>query len=131
MIAEAYSGERFAMGRSDEGPRVLGTSARMEWQLSNFLGRALALAAGTVVVVAAFAASLALIAVAFAAGLLAWGYVWWRTRALRRTLRERAAANAADYGDQAAEARGPVGGRVIEGHAIREEGPGKDSSAAR
>ena len=119
------------MGRPEESPRYLGGGARMEWPLSSFLGRALALATGAVVVVVAFAASLALIAVAFAAGALAWGYVWWRTRALRRTLRERAAANAAEYGGPTATGTPWPTGRVIEGHGVREEGTGQDASRAR
>jgi Flp pilus assembly protein TadB len=74
-----------------------GTGAR------GWLGKALALVTGTIVVAAAFLLSVVVVAVALAAALVGFGYLWWRTRALRRKLREQ-----------------PAGGRVIEGEVIRD-----------
>ena len=53
--------------------------------------------------VAAFTFSLVLFAVLVVVGLLVWTYLWWKTRALRKQMRER-----------------PPGGRVIEGEVIRD-----------
>jgi hypothetical protein len=63
------------------------------------------------VAVVAIAGTIALsifvfLAVAVAA-MLVGGYLWWKTRPLRRQLRERQ----------------PLGGRIIEGEAIRESEP--------
>jgi hypothetical protein len=55
------------------------------------------------VLVAAFALSLVIFAALAAIALIAGGYVWWRTRALRRQMRER-----------------PPGGRVIDGEVMRD-----------
>ncbi len=56
--------------------------------------------------VAAFTLSLLVFALLATIGLLVWGYVWWKTRELRRQMRER-----------------PPGGRVIEGETIRDTEP--------
>ena len=61
----------------------------------------LALAAGTVLLLVGFMFSVVLLAVVAAAGLAAWGYFWWKTRKLRKAMRER-----------------PSGGHVIEGEVI-------------
>ena len=53
-------------------------------------GGLLGAALGVVAVAAGFALSLVLLAVLLAGGLLVGGYVWWRTRHLRRALREAA-----------------------------------------
>lgn len=50
-----------------------------------------------------FVFSLLLVAAVAAVGLAAWGYVWWRTRTLRRELR-----------------KAPAGGRIIEGEILRD-----------
>lgn len=56
-------------------------------------------------------------AVVVAAGVVIWGYLWWRTRDLRKAMRE-AQARARAAG---AEGRTPTGtGMVIEGEVIRE-----------
>lgn len=52
------------------------------------LGKLLALALGVVLLVLAFMFSIVLLAVAAVAGAALWGYVWWKTRALRRAMRE-------------------------------------------
>lgn len=71
---------------------------------------ALRLTVVAVLLVLAFTLSLLFLAVVVAAGLLVWGYLWWRTRKLRGELRR-----------QMSEA--PPGGRVIEGELVREAKP--------
>ncbi|HVY05081.1 MAG TPA: hypothetical protein VHB46_03795 [Burkholderiales bacterium] len=56
-----------------------------------------------VVVAVAFTLSIVVLATVAGIGVVAGAYVWWKTRALRRQLREN-----------------PPGGRIIEGEVIRE-----------
>ena len=71
------------------------------------LGRLLALAAGAVLLIAAFMVSVVVFAIALAGAIVIGGYLWWKTRELRRRMRER-----------------PPGGHVVEGEVIRDdEGP--------
>ncbi|NMG66393.1 hypothetical protein GPA19_15725 [Azoarcus indigens] len=66
--------------------------------------------------------SVVFFAIVLTLGAVAWGYLWWKTRAVRRQMRERAAAGAGAGGTQ--RGRGPAGGAgggmVIEGEVIRE-----------
>ena len=62
--------------------------------------RVVAVALGAVVLAVAFVFSLIIFSIALAAGLLALGYVWWKTRSAP-----------------------PAGGRVIEGESRREDSP--------
>ena len=64
---------------------------------------ALAIVTGAALVVVGVMFSLVLVAVVTVLGLALFAYVWWKTRELRRRLRER-----------------PPGGRVIEGEVTRE-----------
>lgn len=91
------------MQNNEENFRLDDKGARPAAGVSGWLGKALATAAGIALVGAGIVLSLlAFIAVA-ALGLLGALYLWWRTRALRRRMREH-----------------PPGGRVIEGEATRE-----------
>ncbi len=67
--------------------------------------------------------SVVFFAIVLTLGAVAWGYLWWKTRAVRRQMRERAAAAGAANGG-AQRGRGPAGGAgggmVIEGEVIRE-----------
>lgn len=65
------------------------------------LQKFLALAVGAVLLLAGLAFSVVILAVGIAAGLAAWGWFWWKTRALRKAMRER-----------------PPGGQVIEGEVV-------------
>jgi len=91
------------------------------------LSRIVGIAVGTVVIAASLLVSVAVFAVLLVVGLVVGGYLWWRTRDLRRQVREQMQA--------AAEGRAPPGpggwpgrpgtpgasdGRVIEGDFIRE-----------
>ncbi len=70
------------------------------WSARALVTRVIAVALGAVVLAVAFVFSLVIFAIALAAGLLALGYVWWRTRSVPRP-----------------------GGRVIEGESRREAEP--------
>ena len=67
------------------------------------LGRVAAALLGAVALVVAFMFSVVALAVVSVVILIAVGYLWWKTRDLRRHLREN-----------------PPGGRVIDGDAIRD-----------
>ena len=66
--------------------------------------------AAALVVVAGLALSIVVVAAGLVVGALAWGYVAWKTRALRRALPEQGGAHEAW--------QGPDAGRVIEGEAV-------------
>jgi hypothetical protein len=87
----------------DERLRLPGNSARLGDRLTSALGKTLAIAVSATLLVVAFMFSLIVFALLAAAGLLVLGYLWWKTRDLRRHLRER-----------------PPGGHVIEGETVRE-----------
>ena len=76
------------------------------------LGKALALLGGAVLLVLGFMFSLLLVAFAVATAAVVWGYLWWKTRALRRQLRERGPAMPADN---------VPSGHVFDGEAVRVE----------
>ena len=87
---------------TDERRRLAGSAVRVP----GVLGRLLAFAVGAVLLIAAFMVSLVVFAIAVAAAVLVGGYLWWKTRELRRRMRER-----------------PPGGRVIEGEVMRDDVP--------
>lgn len=91
------------MRTDEEQPRLIGTDARLSLNASGLLGKVLTFAAGAVLLLVAFMFSLLVFAVVVTGALLVWGYLWWKTRELRRQMRER-----------------PPGGRVIEGETIRD-----------
>jgi hypothetical protein len=77
---------------------------------AGLLGKVLTIAAGAILLIAAFMFSLLVFGALLIAGLLAWGYLWWKTRDLRTQLKRQRA-----------------GGRVIEGEAVREVGTDDDA----
>lgn len=82
-------------------------------QRPGLLAKALTLLVTTALLVLGFMFSLLLVGFAVALALIAWGYLWWKTRRLRRHLREQAASM-----DRA----GTADGSVFEGEAVRVEG---------
>lgn len=93
--------------RSDqERPRLNVSDARFRTHSRSLLSNAIAFALSAVLLAVAFILSVLVFAVVVTGGLLVWGYLWWRTRGLRKQMRER-----------------PPEGRVIEGEVIREPGP--------
>jgi len=83
--------------------RLGGNGPRLRAPAPGLLGRILTTLVSAAVLVVAFMFSLLIFAVVAAIALLAGGYLWWKTRALRRQIREQ-----------------PSGGRVIEGEVIRD-----------
>jgi len=69
---------------------------------------------GLALFVAAFVFASVILAVAATVALVLWGWLWWRTRDLRRAVAERQASMAGEARDRAA-------GSVIEGEVIRTE----------
>ena len=75
---------------------------------------------GVIVLAGALMFSLVFFAVIAVAGLVLWGWFWWKTRALRRQIREQMQAQSVEA-DSAPEAQG----EVIEGEVIRVVDEGK------
>ncbi len=88
---------------NDRNPGTAGGSPRLRAPRSGLLGKLLAMVASAAALVVAFTLSLLIFAVIAAIALVALGYLWWKTRALRRQLRDH-----------------PPGGRVIDGEVIRD-----------
>lgn len=85
-----------------------------------FFGRILAFAGTVVIAGLALMFSVVLFAIIATVGILAWGYFWWKTRDLRKQMREiheQALRGQSGY-------RPPAGSDVIEGEVIREIRPG-------
>ena len=78
------------------------------------LGKLVALVGGTALLVLAFVFSVVLLAALVTGGLVLFGYFWWKTRALRKRLREN-----------------PPGGHVIEGEVIGDREPIRDVEIIR
>ncbi len=93
------------MQTEEERSTLTGSDARFSTNVSGLPGKVLTFASAAVLLVVAFMFSLLVFAILATGGLLVWGYLWWKTRELRRQMRER-----------------PPGGRVIEGEATRDVG---------
>lgn len=89
---------------------------------------------GGVAMVAVFALALAfsvaLFAVLATVGVAVWGYVWWKTRPLRKAMREHLDAQMAEGGARPGGGPGASGetGAVIDGEVIRDEAPQPDDA---
>ncbi len=88
---------------NDQQFRLNGNGPRLRAPAPGLLGRILATLVSATALVVAFMFSLVIFAVVAAIALFAGGYLWWKTRALRRQLREQ-----------------PPGGRIIEGEVVRD-----------
>lgn len=106
-------------------PRPRGMSAGA--QQAGPFGKIVAALVGTVLLVLGLMFSVVIIAVAIAFGLVIWGWIWWKTRALRQQMRDQMEARmAAGEGASAphTDGEGPApSGRVIEGEVIRADDP--------
>ena len=74
--------------RVDESQLRLGGSGQVASRAKNFVGKAAAVLVGGVLLASAFVISLAFFAVVLAVALVFLGYVWWKTRGLRKQMRE-------------------------------------------
>ena len=80
----------------------------------SLLGKLMAFVVGTLLLIAGFMFSVVALAVIAVVGLGIWGWLWWKTRALRRQMADAHSANDAS-------------GTVIEGEVIsREAGTGSN-----
>ena len=75
--------------------------------------------AGVIALGAALMFSLVFFAVVAVAGLILWLYLWWKTRALRRLMREQAARQMNGQSSDTQAAGPDSGGEIIEGEAVR------------
>lgn len=96
--------------RSEEQMKFSQRYARFNRQPQTLLGKLLTLILGAVFLVLAFMFSLVALTVVAVGGLVLWGWIWWKTRAIRQQLR-----------DQAENYQAPnvTEGDTIEGEAIR------------
>jgi len=91
----------------------LGVHSRSGIRQPGLLARIGAAAIGAVVLAGAFMVSVVMLALVAAVGLAGGLYLWWRTRELRKQLRERMRNQP------------PPEGRIIEGEVIRDSEPGR------
>ena len=91
------------MPANDDQSRLPGNGPRFRAPGPGFLSKILTTVASVAVLVMAFMLSLLVFAFVAAIGLMLGGYLWWKTRELRKQMRER-----------------PPGGRVIDGEVIRD-----------
>ena len=92
--------------------------ARFNTPPQSLFGKLLTLVLGGAFLVLAFMFSLVALAVVAVGGLMLWGWLWWKTRAVRKLIREQgitpesmASSNSASHSS---------GGYIIEGEVIRE-----------
>ena len=119
------------LGRSPRPGAGLGSAAT-----TGPLGRVLGVIAGTVLAVCALFVSVVAFAAVLVVGAVAGGWLWWKTRDVRRQLRAEMARmqeslqRGTPFGpgspfDQAARGNRTGDGEVIEGDFIREAPPGR------
>lgn len=94
--------------------RLGGSGLPPQGQRPGLLRKLVAAVAGSLILIGAFMLSIVVLAVVAAVGLVGGSYLWWRTRELRKRLREHARAR-------------PAGGRVIDGEVIRDTEAGPHS----
>lgn len=96
------------MYTNEERPRLGADDSRFEVSRPGLLTKILTATAGAVMLVGAFMISLVALAAIAAVGLVAGLYLWWRTRELRRRMREQMRQR-------------PPGGQIIEGEVIPDD----------
>ena len=80
------------------------------------IGRTLAFIGTVIVAGLALMFSVVLFALVIAGGIIVWGYLWWKTRELRKRMKEQMSYGQPGY-------RPPPGGVILEGEVIREVRP--------
>jgi len=93
------------MQTGKENPFTSAPNAGNRAQAPGLLGRILMYVAGAATLIVAFMFSVLFFAIVVAIGLVVWGYLWWKTRDLRKQMREHMAT------------QGPMGD-VIEGEIV-------------
>ena len=100
---------------SEEQMKFSQRYARFSRQPQGLVGKLLTLVLGAAFLVLAFMFSLVALAIAAVGGLMLWGWIWWKTRAIRQQLRDQAA----NYQTQNVTEGDAKEGDIIEGEAIR------------
>ena len=98
----------------NEGQAKLGYRGSVTSRPKSLLAKTLSVVLGGIVLVSAFVASIAFFAIALAFVLAFGGYLWWKTRDLRRQMREQIQEGLAIQESQ----RANTPGDVIEGVVI-------------
>ena len=86
----------------------------------SLLGKLMTFVVGTLLLIAGFMFSAVALAIIAVVGLGVWGWLWWKTRALRRQMADAQAA-----GEPLWQRSGPMnnnGGTIIEGEVISRDG---------
>ena len=105
------------MPRDPPGPRVGHRGSETPPAMS-LLSKSLMVIGSTVAVASAFLLTIVFLAIGLAVALIGGGYLWWKTRDLRKQLRARM--------DEQAPAQPKAGrGRIIEGEAVPIERTGR------
>ena len=91
---------------------------RLNQSPPTLLGKLVAFILGAAFLVLAFMFSLVALAVIAVAGLALWGWLWWKTRAVRKQMREQMHMSEPTPG-----AAAQRDGLIIEGEVVREETP--------
>ena len=96
---------------TEETTQSASRNPRFAHQPPGLLGKIIAFVLGAGFLVLAFMFSLVALAVLAVGGLMVWGWLWWKTRAIRQQMKEMQA----NMQNQA-----PVDGQIMEGEVIRE-----------
>ncbi|WP_144146932.1 hypothetical protein [Paraburkholderia sp. BCC1884] len=103
------------------------SGATMRPGSQSLLAKVLAIVIGAALLVVGFAVSLVMLAVVLGAGIVIGGFVWWKTRDLRKHLREQAMRAQQTHGQQVRERPGQSMdiGDVVEDVEFHDESPRK------
>lgn len=94
--------------------------ARFNLQPQSVFGKLLTLVFGGAFLVLAFMFSLVALAIVAVGGLLLWGWLWWKTRAVRKLIREQGITPESMARSNVSSSESSGSGYIIEGEAIRE-----------
>lgn len=97
---------------TEETTQSASRNPRFAHQPPGLLGKIIAFVLGAGFLVLAFMFSLVALAVLAVGGVLVWGWLWWKTRAIRQQMKEMQANRQP--------MQPPVHGHVIEGEVIRD-----------
>lgn len=80
---------------------------------------------GIIILIGAFMFSLVFFGIIAVAGVILWGYFWWKTRAIRQQIRAQMEARSQEghsahpFGAASPQSEAPIQGEVIDGEAVR------------
>jgi hypothetical protein len=91
------------------------------------LNKLFALMVGATLLILGFMFSVVVLAIVAVLGTIGFGYFWWKTRALRKTMRERSSAGVFDEGRVVIDGEA----RVVEGELLIERPPAQEAPIQR